>query len=200
MKNTRIRFKSLLFLLLFSISAVSNGTAGDIIIQEEYLDILPDGRATGSMLENWITPVVFHQVETGGLSRVDLPRYSAYGISWIEQTYHINKIDITDPFRSGYPLFEPAWESISGIEIKSYRENDPSRTGLDWNIGMPAGNNPFEASYYAIFPTGGGSLIPEGKLDREPSFPFGASKKRRRYKLSNEISGSYYSADNFFCE
>lgn len=199
MKKSFFIFKTSLFFFTAILQLPSGLKAEDIEIQSDYLRVLPHGRTTGSILENWLAPVVYHQVETGGLSRVDDPRYSIRGISWIEQSYRINGIDITDPFRSGYPLFEPAWQSIRGLELFSSGENDPRRTGLNWIVGSPQADNHFEISLHSIFPAGGGSPIPEGEMDREPSFPYGSSNVRRRYKMSGEANGSYYSKDKFYC-
>ncbi len=81
-----------------SANAISIEGTEPIIIEKKYLEILPHGRTTGSIFENWLTPVVFLPVETGGLSRVDSPRFSCRGISWVEQNWILNGVDITDPF------------------------------------------------------------------------------------------------------
>jgi len=196
-----IRWSPVIISIFFSIIIITSliiiGHA-KIIIEKEYLHILPHGRNTGSILENWLTPVVFLQVETGGLSRVDQPRFSSYGISWIEQNFLLNGINITDPFRSGYPLFEPSWESINRIEVMTFQGNNPYRIGMNWEVDFPKNSYPLNILYSSTFPGGSDSLIPEGKMDREPSFPYGATAKRRKYIISNEINGSYYINNKFY--
>ncbi len=186
--------------LLFgpSANAISIEGSEPIIIGKEYLEILPHGRTTGSIFENWLTPVVFLPVETGGLSRVDSPRFSCRGISWVEQNWSLNGVDITDPFRSGFPLFEPAWNSIKKIQLRSFQENDPHRLGVNWTVDLPEATRQFRFSHSSIFPVGGGLLIPGGVMDREPSFPYGSPKERRRYKFSSEIDGSYFTGNRFY--
>ena len=169
-----------------------------IVIPRESLEILPNGRTTGSVLENWITPMVFLPVETGGLSRVDGPRFSSGGISWTEQNWKVNGIDVTDPLHSGYPLFEPGWDLIEEIRIGSGLTADPQQLGVDWKIGVPKFPAPFRASENLILPVGGGMLFPAGVMDREPSFPDGSHPERRRYEISNELNASYSRPERFF--
>ncbi len=190
----------LLIIILSILSILLNGNPGsaETIVENKYLEILPNGRTTGSILENWLNNVVFFQVESGGLSRVDPARFSSNGISWIEQNFQVNGIDVTDPFRSGYPLFEPAWESINSMELRSDQENDPHKTGINWSLRLPEENNAFRLSYNNIFPVYDSSIIPEGKMDREPSFPYGSPEKTRRYKTSNEINGLYNLNDKLY--
>jgi hypothetical protein len=172
--------------------------SGPIVIPRESLEVLPHGRTTGSVLENWITPMVFLPVETGGLSRVDGPRFSSGGISWTEENWKVNGIDVTDPLHSGSPLFEPGWDSIEEIRIISGQTADPQRVGVDWQIGVPAFPAPFRASDHLILPVGGGALFPAGVMDREPSFPNGSHPERRRYEISNELNASYSRPERFF--
>ncbi len=179
-------------------NAISIEGTEPIIIEKKYLEILPHGRTTGSIFENWLTPVVFLPVETGGLSRVDSPRFSCLGISWVEQNWLLNGVDVTDPFRSGFPLFEPAWDSIKRIQLRSFQENDPHRLGVNWTVDLPETTDEFQISYNSIDPFDGGLLMPGGIMDREPSFPYGSPEERRRYKSSSEINGSYFTANRFY--
>lgn len=199
MKKNRIIRLTLFIISLCCFVNYNTLKADEIItVNKELLDILPNGRTTGSVLENWLAQAVFFQVESGGLSRADLPRFSSRGISWIEQNYRINGIDITDPWQSGYPLFEPAWESIKTIELRSARENDPYMTGLNWQLGLPAYTDPVQFSYNNIFPTSNASPIPEDTFDREPSFEYGSPGERRRYKMSHEINAAYNETGKYF--
>ncbi|UCD83939.1 MAG: hypothetical protein JSU92_11730 [Deltaproteobacteria bacterium] len=168
------------------------------MIEKEYIEIIPHGRTIGSIFENWLTPAVFLPVETGGLSRVDSPRFTCRGISWVEQNWRLNGIDITDPFRSGFPLFGPAWDSLKGIQLRSFQENNPYRLGVNWIVDLPETADKYRISYNSIFPAGGGLLISEGIMDREPSYPYGSPKERRRYKFSSEVSGSYSVSNGFY--
>jgi hypothetical protein len=188
----------ILILLLFYFLHSSNFAGAEVIVESKYLEILPNGRTTGSILENWMNNVVFFQVESGGLSRIDPARFSADGISWIEQNFRINGVDVTDPFKSGYPLFEPAWESIKSLEVKSVQENDPHRTGINWTIRTPEDYSPVYLSYNNIFPVYDKSLIPKGSMDREPSFDYGSPDKTRRYKSSNEANCILKFTDNIY--
>jgi hypothetical protein len=201
-KNIIIAFPVLFLIVTMFYESAANAISIEgtepIVIEKKYLEILPHGRTTGSIFENWLTPVVFLPVETGGLSRVDSPRFSCRGISWVEQNWRLNGVDITDPFHSGFPLFEPAWDSIKGIQLRSFQENDPHRLGVDWTVDSPETTEQSQISYNSVDPFNGGLLIPEGIMDREPSFPYGSPKERRRYKSSSEISGSYFNADRFY--
>ncbi|MBN2039642.1 MAG: hypothetical protein JW864_06350 [Spirochaetes bacterium] len=190
----------LVLIIIFSLSITVNARLMDSekVIDKEQLEILPSGRCTGSIIENWLTDAVFLQVESGGLSRVDPIRFSPRGISWIEQNFRLNGIDITDPYKSGYPLFEPSWESIKSISLQSAGENGPFTGGINWNTGWNAEKNHYSISYNNIFPAGNTDFIPDDTFDREPSFEYGSPEDRRRYRTSNEVNASYYIDDRFY--
>ncbi len=144
---------------------------------------LPQTRQLANLADFWFIEVVNMQNSGGGIATFD-PQYTAsHGRSRTLTGHYWNGMNVTDPARPGEPLIQLpyyAWdairyESLSSTEPGFHLRFDPTQESLAWARGGTGAN------------VGGPLFIPEGFMDREPSFNFGASPTVRELNRSNEL-------------
>lgn len=144
---------------------------------------LPQTRQLANLADFWFIEVVNMQNSGGGIATFD-PQYTAsHGRSRTLTGHYWNGANVTDPARPGEPLMQLpyfAWdairyESLSSTEPGFHLRFDPTQESVAWARGSAGAN------------VGGPLFIPAGFMDREPSFPFGASPTVRELDRASEL-------------
>src|SRR5438034_6416706 len=78
---------------------------------------LPTTRRIWSLLENQETSAVTNRLDTGGLETGTLELFGARGVSWTENQYSLNGLDVTDPYLSGVPLTDPDFDALADVTV-----------------------------------------------------------------------------------
>jgi hypothetical protein len=78
---------------------------------------LPTARRIWSLLENQETSTVTNRLDTGGLETGTLELFGARGVSWTENQYSLNGLDVTDPYLPGLPLTDPDFDALADVTV-----------------------------------------------------------------------------------
>ena len=153
---------------------------------------LPSGRDLSSVADTWLVQVVNQQVSGGGITRFDPVRLGFHGNSWTQTRFLLNGLEINDPAYSGSPLVElpfGAWDRIQ------FQYQTSARPGFHITFA-PEGEKPrLQSKVRWGQPTGGGTWVPQGLMDREPATFHGATSTRRALSsaLEGELHGGHRS-------
>ncbi|MCK4778239.1 MAG: hypothetical protein KAS39_07640, partial [Actinomycetia bacterium] len=123
-KGASIFIILLIIISLIPLQALTDINDPSITTDNTFFELLPNGHCTGSILETIIMPGIFNRFETGGISRLYNPFFNTRGVSWQEMNWSINGVNISDPGNSGFPIFEPAWNTLRAFNI-SARNPEP---------------------------------------------------------------------------
>ncbi|MEO1171172.1 MAG: hypothetical protein AAFX94_03855, partial [Myxococcota bacterium] len=146
---------------------------------------LPNTRQPANLADFWFLEPVNAQNSGGGISTFDPQYTAAHGRSRTLTGHFLNGAEITDPGRPGEPMLILPYRGWDSIRFESLNTTMPgyhvtlgtaSSSGA-WARGAGGGN------------VGGPLLIPSGFMDREPSFPFGASPTVRELDRATEVEG-----------
>ena len=78
---------------------------------------LPNGRNIWSLLQGQEASTVTNRFEIGGMETAVPALFSAFGASWTENQYHLNGLDVTDPYVPGLPLINPDVDALSEFQV-----------------------------------------------------------------------------------
>ena len=78
---------------------------------------LPTTRRIWSLLENQETSTVTSRLDTGGLETGRRELFGSRGLSWTENEYSLNGLDVTDPYLPGRPLTDPDFGSLADVIV-----------------------------------------------------------------------------------
>ena len=100
-----------------STEAVDDSSLGaQTTITAPQIAALPFGNSIGSILENMDFSATTNRIDVGGLWRTRPVLFGARGgVSWQQNVYLLNGMDIGDPFYSGQPLWQPDVFSLRAI-------------------------------------------------------------------------------------
>jgi hypothetical protein len=100
-----------------SAAAVDASSAGaQTTITAPQIAGLPFGNSIGSILENLDFSATTNRIDVGGLWQTRPVLFGARGgVSWQQNVYLLNGMDISDPFVTGQPLWQPDVFSLRAI-------------------------------------------------------------------------------------
>jgi len=78
---------------------------------------LPTTRRIWSLLENQETSAVTSRLDTGGLETGRRELFGLRGLSWTENEYSLNGLDVTDPYLPGRPLTDPDFGALADVIV-----------------------------------------------------------------------------------
>ena len=81
------------------------------------LRALPAAGEPWSLLETVEPVVVADRIDGGGLFAGTPGRVSTHGSSWMQATFALGALDVTDPLRTGRPLTWPALFALDGVDV-----------------------------------------------------------------------------------
>ena len=82
--------------------------AAQTTIADTEIAALPLGNSIGSILENLDFSATANRIDVGGLWQTRPALFSARGgVSWQQNVYLLNGMDVSDPFWTGQPLWQP---------------------------------------------------------------------------------------------
>ncbi len=83
------------------------------------LDDLPTARDLWSVLENQETSTVVNRVDSAGVRLGSGALFSGRGSSWVQNTFRLNGMDISDPESPGVPLIIPQYDPVHAVQVVS---------------------------------------------------------------------------------
>lgn len=97
-----------------------SGVAVETVIGEKQVEALPSGNTIWSLIENQDLSATTNRIDVGGLWSGTPGLFSARGgCSWTQNAYHLNGMDVTDPYWTGTPLFYPDIFSLRYIQHRN---------------------------------------------------------------------------------
>ncbi|MEK7705173.1 MAG: hypothetical protein AAB426_09460 [Myxococcota bacterium] len=147
--------------------------------------ILPSGRSVAGVADLWFLELTDMRFGGGGIEMLDPTALSSHGRSATQMQYLLNGLEVTDPAQPGTPLVtlpHDFWQALSYTSLWT------STPGLAWTALPPTSDaTQTSARVGGGAPTGGGTWIPAGLMDREPATPFGATAQRRKLDRTWEV-------------
>ncbi len=177
----------------FAISDYSLTDPQGMAIHSPDFEYLPGGSHSGAALEMWLTPVVLGNPDIAGFAAHEKQYDSAHGESVFWLRHYIGQSDITHPAVSGEPLLTLPRGFISSLYYKS-NFNDLKRIEISPVISGQAKPYVEIASPLTL---GGPSLIPENRMDREPSQNWGAPDSTRAFLFPSAESRGLFQSRNW---
>lgn len=182
----------LIFLLLVSgtvslyaeedLSALLISAPDSYLIDHRVKSWLPSGHYIGTLLDNSANFSIMHQVEGGGMARIEDIRFSTYGQSWTQNRWSINGLRIDNPFYPGTPLLQPIWITWDAVRLSPLNLLEISTGGnVDFIINPKDYPNLMKLHVAGAFPVMGASWMAKGLFDREPAFDWGVPKESQRH-------------------
>ena len=83
------------------------------------LSSLPMSNGVWSIFETIESTAILDRIESSGLYVGEAGLMGVRGSSWTQATWQLGELDITDPDRTGTPLFFAAPEALAGVEISA---------------------------------------------------------------------------------
>lgn len=145
---------------------------------------LPQTRQLANLADFWFLEVVNMQNSGGGIATFDPQYTSAHGRSYTLTGHYWNGLDVSDPARPGEPLIDLpyfAWDSIR------YESLNTVRPGYHVRLEPERDDTFFGRASFGANVGGPLLFIPDGFMDREPSFPPGASTEVRELDQAVEL-------------
>ncbi len=88
------------------------------ILNESQIKHSPTGHNVWSLIENQDLSATTNRIDVGGLWGSLPALFSSRGsVSWTQNTYRLNGMDVTDPYWMGMPLFIPDFQSIRFTQL-----------------------------------------------------------------------------------
>src|SRR6266404_1000131 len=113
---------------------------------------LPTSRRIWSLLENQATSIVTNRLDTGGLETGTRPLFSSRGLSWTENQYSLNGLDVTDPYLPGLPLTDPDFDALTDVTvIRSEKPATFSGSGVNLELITPQTSTDLHGTIRAFF-------------------------------------------------
>jgi len=149
--------------------------------------VLPAGGFAASVADLWLLELVNLRQQGGALGLFEPMALSAYGWSWRDTRFSLNRLDLTDPGRSGEPLLEApeGW-----ADATAYRGLWTSEPTYGWSLAPSDAKAKAKVSGRGglAAPLGGGTWVPKGLMDREPALASGATPVRRELHRGVNLS------------
>jgi hypothetical protein len=99
---------------------------------------LPTARRIWSLIENQQTSTVTDPLDTGGLKTGSRSLFSARGVSWTENEYTLNGLDVTDPYLPCRPMTDPDFDSLADVTVvRSAKPASFSGSGVNLILTTP---------------------------------------------------------------
>jgi hypothetical protein len=94
----------------------ASARGGQTTITAPQMAALPFGNSVNSILENMDFSATTNRIDVGGLWQTRPALFGARGgVSWQQNTYLLNGLDISDPFYGGTPLWQPDVFSLRAV-------------------------------------------------------------------------------------
>jgi hypothetical protein len=87
-------------------------------LSQSQIEAMPSGHNIWSLVENQDLSATTNRIDVGGMwSSLPALFSSRGGCSWTQNAYHLNGLNVTDPFMTGIPLFYPDFSSLQSTEL-----------------------------------------------------------------------------------
>ncbi|MDD8027743.1 MAG: carboxypeptidase-like regulatory domain-containing protein, partial [Acidobacteriota bacterium] len=91
--------------------------AAQTTLTADQIDLLPSGNSLGSLIENQDLSATANRIDVGGLWATRPTLYSARGgVSWTQNVFLLNGMDVSDPYDGGQGLWLPDVFSLASID------------------------------------------------------------------------------------
>jgi hypothetical protein len=78
---------------------------------------LPSSRDVSGFTETLDAVAIVDRMDNGGLHPAEAARVGAHGSSWTQTSFRLDGVDITDPLRTGRPLFDVPLDALEAIDV-----------------------------------------------------------------------------------
>lgn len=171
-------------ILVLAVGPVLDPLDGARVTAEERA-LLPSGRTVAGVADLWFLELIDMRYGGGGIELLDPPSLSSHGRSATQLQFRINELEVTDPAQPGTPLVTLPHDFWQALGYASLWTNTP---GITWTIAPPTSQaTQARGRMGGGLPTGGGTWVPRGFMDREPATPFGATSQRRELARTWEV-------------
>jgi hypothetical protein len=107
-------------LLAPGLLAAAEASGGGGSFDPELLRDIPSSGSPWSLLETVEATAILNRIENGGLYVGEAGLLGVHGSSWTQVTYRLGDLDITDPGRTGTPLFQPELFALQRVTLDSF--------------------------------------------------------------------------------
>jgi hypothetical protein len=119
-------------LLAPGLLAAAEAAGGGGTFDPDLLRDIPSSGSPWSLLETVEATAILDRIENGGLYVGEAGLLGVHGSSWTQVTYRLGALDITDPGRTGTPLFQPDLFALQKVTLDSFllpvEESGPGAT------------------------------------------------------------------------
>jgi len=88
-----------------------------LVLDRNELDHLPSSMSAGSIIETAIPGPISSRIDGGGIGTGDPALFGSRGASWTTTSYRIGEMDVTNPARTGTPLFYPDLRMFESVGV-----------------------------------------------------------------------------------
>jgi hypothetical protein len=88
-----------------------------LVLDRNELEHLPSSMSAGSIIETTIPGPISSRVDGGGIGTGDPALFGSRGASWTTTSYRIGEMDVTNPARTGTPLFYPDLRMFESVGV-----------------------------------------------------------------------------------
>jgi len=90
-----------------------------LLVDSRTLHALPSSRDVYGFTETLDAVAIVDRMDDGGLYPAEAGRVGAHGSSWTQTSFSLDGVDITDPLRTGRPLFDVPLDALEAIDVGS---------------------------------------------------------------------------------